>query len=189
MWCVQDRGVKEDELQSILNYLLTMHEVPNSQHSQRSLKPTCFQVALLKDELLQECECVSNIPQVLMRVCVIRSGAVINTHYTLTLSAPDVIPLSSESYSLRALTSLYSFFLSLPFTFFALFVSLHIYCTFSSFLNLFFLCLNSFSYTVLSSFLPFLRCPQQLSAPALKIRKKGLGGGDPPFGEVALSDF
>lgn len=23
----QDRGVKEDELQSILNYLLTMHEV------------------------------------------------------------------------------------------------------------------------------------------------------------------
>lgn len=26
----QDRGVKEDELQSILNYLLTMHEVKNS---------------------------------------------------------------------------------------------------------------------------------------------------------------
>lgn len=24
---LQDRGVKEDELQSILNYLLTMHEV------------------------------------------------------------------------------------------------------------------------------------------------------------------
>lgn len=26
----QDRGVKEDELQSILNYLLTMHEVKGS---------------------------------------------------------------------------------------------------------------------------------------------------------------
>lgn len=27
MFSGQDRGVKEDELQSILNYLLTMHEV------------------------------------------------------------------------------------------------------------------------------------------------------------------
>lgn len=27
LFSAQDRGVKEDELQSILNYLLTMHEV------------------------------------------------------------------------------------------------------------------------------------------------------------------
>lgn len=31
----QDRGVKEDELQSILNYLLTMHEV-NASYSASS---------------------------------------------------------------------------------------------------------------------------------------------------------
>lgn len=30
----QDRGVKEDELQSILNYLLTMHEVKKNKKSQ-----------------------------------------------------------------------------------------------------------------------------------------------------------
>lgn len=40
----QDRGVKEDELQSILNYLLTMHEVSLHRVTVFPLNPTylCF---------------------------------------------------------------------------------------------------------------------------------------------------